>query len=64
MIDWLNEHIGSDVATYVGTLLAILGLFYGCAKVVKKKQSQTVKGGTGIQVGGNITINTNSDKDK
>lgn len=63
MIEWLNEHIGSDTATYLGTFLAIIALVYGGTKLVKKTQKQSVKNGNGIQAGGNVTINLNTKKD-
>lgn len=64
MIEWLNNNIGADAATYLGTFLAIIALIYGGSKVVKKSQKQNVKDGSGIQVGGNFTVNVNTDKDK
>ena len=64
MMEWLNNNIGADAATYLGTFLAIVALIYGGSKVVKKSQKQKVKDGNGIQVGGNFTVNVNTDKDK
>lgn len=63
MIEWLNQTIGADAATYLGTFLAIVALIWGGSKVVKKSQKQTVKGGSGIQVGGSINVNVNAKKD-
>jgi hypothetical protein len=57
MLEWLNSHIGTDWATYLGALLTILSLIWGGNKALKKKSiSQTAKvsGGTVIQVGGNF----------
>ncbi|WP_283597588.1 hypothetical protein [Photobacterium phosphoreum] len=59
MVEWLNQHIGADAATYLGTFLAIVALVYGGSKIVKKVQKQNVKNGNGIQAGGNVTINVN-----
>ncbi|MBF4406199.1 hypothetical protein EAY15_23835, partial [Vibrio anguillarum] len=36
MIDWLNENVGADAATYIGTFAGIIGLFLG-AKVINLK---------------------------
>ncbi|OCH19286.1 hypothetical protein [Aliivibrio logei] len=63
MIEWLNQNIGSDTATYLGTFLAIIALVFGGNKMVKKSQKQSVKYGNGIQAGGNVTINTDTKKD-
>ncbi len=63
MIEWLNNNIGADAATYLGTFLAIVALFFGVSKVIKKSQKQSVKKGNGIQAGGNVTIKINSEKD-
>lgn len=62
MIEWLNQHVGADAATYLGTFLAVVALVYGGSKIVKRvqKQKQNVKNGNGIQAGGNVTINVNS----
>lgn len=35
MLEWLNNHIGTDWATYLGVLLAILSLIWG-GKSTKK----------------------------
>lgn len=57
MLDWLNNNVGTDWATYLGVLLAVLSLIWGGNKILKNKSiSQTAKvnGGTVIQVGGNF----------
>lgn len=57
MLEWLNNHIGTDWATYLGVLLAILSLIWGGSKVLKNKsisQKAKVNGGIVIQVGGNF----------
>ncbi|MCE2593522.1 hypothetical protein K6Y31_01660 [Motilimonas cestriensis] len=57
MIDWLNTLTGNDIATYIGALLALVGLFVVGSKIINKTtQKQNVKNGTGIQVGGNLTV--------
>ncbi|MEA2018547.1 MAG: hypothetical protein U9N59_08870 [Campylobacterota bacterium] len=57
MIDWLNTNIGADIATYIGTFLALISFFIVGKKVFNKiNQKQSVKNGTGIQVGGNYTV--------
>ncbi|MFY2162527.1 hypothetical protein ACOSZG_19745 [Vibrio alginolyticus] len=63
MVEWLNQHIGADAATYLGTFLAIIALIYGGSKIVKKSQKQNVKNGNGIQAGGNVTINVKTEKE-
>ncbi|WP_270944377.1 hypothetical protein [Vibrio parahaemolyticus] len=63
MVEWLNQHIGADAATYLGTFLAIIALIYGGSKSVKKSQKQNVKSGNGIQAGGNVTINVKTKKE-
>ncbi|HIF5698536.1 TPA: hypothetical protein ACX3DO_004434 [Vibrio parahaemolyticus] len=60
MIEWLNQYVGADAATYLGTFLAVVALVYGGSKFVKRVQKQNVKNGNGIQAGGNVTINVNS----
>ncbi|HGU6359606.1 TPA: hypothetical protein ACNAEZ_001809 [Citrobacter farmeri] len=57
MLEWLNNHIGTDWATYLGVLLAILSLIWGGNKVLKNKsisQKAKVNGGIVIQVGGDF----------
>lgn len=57
MLEWLNNHIGTDWATYLGVLLAILPLIWGGKKVLKNKsisQKAKVNGGIVIQVGGDF----------
>ncbi|AIP98064.1 hypothetical protein ACLLS5_001958 [Salmonella enterica] len=57
MLEWLNNHIGTDWATYLGVLLAILSLIWGGKKVLKNKsisQKAKVNGGIVIQVGGDF----------
>ncbi|EAV5159330.1 hypothetical protein GCQ90_08740, partial [Salmonella enterica] len=52
-----NNHIGTDWATYLGVLLAILSLIWGGKKVLKNKsisQKAKVNGGIVIQVGGDF----------
>lgn len=57
MLDWLNNTIGTDIATYVGVALALIGFFIVGKKISNKfTQKQSIKNGTGIQVGGNLTI--------
>jgi flagellar biogenesis protein FliO len=57
MIGWLNNLTGTDIATYLGAIIGIIGLFFVGAKIINKiTQSQNVKNGTGIQVGGNFII--------
>ncbi|WP_010604789.1 hypothetical protein [Pseudoalteromonas maricaloris] len=62
MIDWLNTLTGNDIATYIGAFLAFIGLFFVGSKILNKNsQKQKVKNGTGIQVGGNLTIGEKND---
>lgn len=67
MFDWLT----TDVATYLGLAIGVLGLFgsgYAFNSKNKRvnKQSQKVKNGNGIQTGDNatITINGGSESEK
>ena len=65
MLDFLNEHIGIEEATYIGMFLAVIALFFGAKKVLNRiKQIQKVKNGNGIQAGGNVTINNSQEGDK
>jgi hypothetical protein len=58
MLEWLNNNIGSDVATYIGVLLAVIGLVYSAKKIIHQKtQVQNVKNGNGIQAGRDIHYN-------
>jgi hypothetical protein len=36
MIDWLNSHVGPDVATYLGTLLGLVAFFLGGKTIYNK----------------------------
>lgn len=57
MLEWLNNHIDTDWATYLGVLLAILSLIWGGNKVLKNKsisQKAKVNAGIVIQVGGDF----------
>lgn len=57
MIGWLSNLTGTDIATYLGAIIGLIGLFFVGSKIINKTtQSQKVKNGTGIQVGGNLTI--------
>lgn len=66
MLEWLNKNIGLDWATYAGLLLAIVSLFWGGSKLLfrnKVTQTAKIKGGTVVQVGGNMqTGNKNESK--
>lgn len=39
MLDWLNTHIGADLATYLGTFVGVVGLLV--ALPIGKKQPDT-----------------------
>ncbi|MGE4529911.1 MAG: hypothetical protein AB7C98_01135 [Acidithiobacillus sp.] len=60
MLAWLNQHLGTDWATYIGMLLGFLALFgVGASlssrkKVIKQKSS--VRDGISIQVAGDAEI--------
>lgn len=57
MLDWLKSLSGPDVATYIGVVIGLVGLLYAGTKIVNRNsQKQKIKNGTGIQVGGNLTI--------
>ncbi|EHW0638300.1 hypothetical protein ABMX92_21710 [Vibrio vulnificus] len=57
MLDWLKSLSGPDIATYVGVIIGLVGLVYAGTKIVNRNsQKQKIKNGTGIQVGGNLTI--------
>ncbi|WP_339011265.1 hypothetical protein [Aeromonas popoffii] len=71
MIDWLNENVGADAATYLGTFVGIIGLFWGGSKVFNFKfnnqvneidnsknhnQTLTVGSGNGFQSGGDMNV--------
>jgi len=58
MLDWLNNTIGTDIATYIGVFLAFIGFFMVGKKISNNNnnQKQSVKNGTGIQVGGDLII--------
>jgi len=57
MLDWLKSLSGPDIATYIGVVLGLIGLLYAGTKIVNRNsQKQKIKNGTGIQVGGNLTI--------
>ncbi len=57
MINWFNALSAPDLATYIGVVLGLIGILYAGTKIVNRNsQKQKVKNGTGIQVGGNLTI--------
>lgn len=60
MIDWLNQHMGTDWATYFSFAIGAIGLiaiFFTAKKISSRKnQSQSIKNGTGLQAGKNINI--------
>ena len=57
MIGWLNNLTGTDIATYLGAIIGLIGLFFVGSKIINKTtQSQKVKNGTGVQVGGSLII--------
>ncbi|TMP88312.1 hypothetical protein CWC05_02430 [Pseudoalteromonas ruthenica] len=75
MIAWLNENLGADAATYIGTGIGIVGLFWGGSKVLNlsvnkavneidnsKTQDQTlnVGSGNGFQSGGDMNVTIGS----
>jgi len=75
MIAWLNEYLGADAATYIGTGVGIIGLFLGGSKVINlsvnktvneidnsKKQDQTlnVGSGNGFQSVGDMNVTIGS----
>lgn len=75
MIDWLNENIGADAATYLGTFLGFIGLFWGGSKIINLKsnslvnkinnsnnheQTLNVGSGNGFQSGGDMNVTIGS----
>ncbi|MDD9197486.1 hypothetical protein PVK62_16800 [Aliivibrio sp. S3MY1] len=56
LLDWLNDMVGTDWATYVGVFLTVIGLLVGSKTIKKIKQKQAIKNGTGIQSGGDVNI--------
>ncbi|MCR9561776.1 hypothetical protein [Vibrio alginolyticus] len=75
MIDWLNENVGADAATYIGTFVGIIGLFWGGSKVINLKfnnqvnkidnsknhdQTLNVGSGNGFQSGGDMNVTIGS----
>ncbi|HCT6062008.1 TPA: hypothetical protein OT236_001948 [Escherichia coli] len=64
MLEWLNNYIGTDWATYLGVFLAILSLIWGGSKALKKKsinQKAKTNGGIVIQVGGDFQGENNNE---
>jgi len=64
MLEWLNNNIGSDWATYAGLLLAVVSLFWGGSKLFfrsKVTQTAKVESGTVVQVGGNMQTGNNNE---
>lgn len=75
MIDWLNENIGADAATYIGTVAGIIGLLGVGSKFItfrlnkqvnkidnSKTNEQTLNVGTGnaFQSGGDMNVTIGS----
>ncbi|WP_392440381.1 hypothetical protein AABD61_08400 [Edwardsiella piscicida] len=64
MIQWLNEHVGTDFATYFGIFLAVIGLVAGGGKIyvnktIKNKTTQSVINNSGhVSMAGHDIVNT------
>ncbi len=66
MLEFLNQTIGVDTATYIGLGIAIVGVFLG-KKISNKNlnQNQNVNKGHGIQTTGDVRLEiTYNKKDK
>ena len=64
MIDWINQNIGTDLATYISVFISILGFVYA-GKKISKNRVQHQKGGnksTNIQGGRDIKIKSVKNK--
>lgn len=64
MLNWLNYYLGIDWATYIGLGLAVVGLLLSIFASNKRKnitQKTHVKGGTSIQVGGDLKLGSSDD---
>lgn len=61
MLEWLDQNIGSNLATYLGTFLGFVTLIYGGSKVCKSKVN---KNNNSIKIeGGNNSINIQAGRD-
>lgn len=64
MIQWLNEHVGTDFATYFSIFLAVIGLIAGGRKIyvnktIKNKTTQSVRNNSGhVSMAGHDIVNT------
>ncbi|MCE5163743.1 MULTISPECIES: hypothetical protein [Plesiomonas] len=64
MLEWLDQNVGANLATYIGVLLGVIGIFFGGYKLNKQK-SVNIKGGNNainIQSGRDITVHKVSKK--
>lgn len=61
MLDFLNQTIGVDTATYIGLGLAIVGFFLG-KKVSNKTLNQNIKKGNGVQTTGDVRLEISHNK--
>lgn len=65
MLEWLDQNIGSNLATYIGTFIGFISLIYGSSKVYRRiinkhDNSTKIEGGNNslnIQAGRDIKIN-------
>ncbi|PML42331.1 MULTISPECIES: hypothetical protein [Vibrio] len=69
MVEWLDQNVGPNLATYIGAFLGFVGLVYGGSKVYKnsvRKNSIDIKGGDNsinIQAGRDVKVNKVTKKD-
>ena len=58
MLTWLNQHIGTDWATYLGALLGLVALFSGYKVYKNRRKNQQSSGNAGnqIQIGGDFNV--------
>lgn len=64
MLNWLNRHLGIDLATYIGLGLTVIALLLSIFITNKRRtitQNAHIKGGTSIQVGGNLKLGNSDD---
>ncbi|HHC6486696.1 TPA: hypothetical protein ACN33C_004404 [Vibrio parahaemolyticus] len=64
MLEWLDQNVGANLATYIGVLLGVVGILCGGYKLHKSK-SVNIKGGNhsiNIQSGRDVNVHKVSKK--
>ena len=62
MIDWINQYIGTDVATYISVAIGVIGLIFAGKKISKSRVQHQKGGDNSINIQGGRDVNLYSKK--